>query len=166
VLPRLLAIPVYSWKFLDRTLLKTNFTARVTWGTSMVTQTNGSTIRTNTTRFISSSNLLANVKTNIMPGRAHIGPMAQDWSASFGGPTNAINVTDMQGALLAGIQALADPARTQTVAGTIYPSNTWNLAAITNAMPNYGFWVGSSNGQALVSVYLANGVALVKQIAP
>ena len=166
VLPRLLVIPVYSWKFLDRILLKTNFTAQVTWGTNIITQTNGLTFRTNATWFLATSNLLANVKTNVMPGHAHIGPMAQDWSANFGGPTNAINVTDMQGALLAGIQALADPARAQTVAGTVYPSNTWNLAAITNAMPNYSFWVGNSNGQALVSVYLANGVAWVKRIAP
>ena len=26
--------------------------------------------------------------------------------------------------------------------GTIYPSNTWNLAVITNALPPGGIWTG------------------------
>ncbi len=51
-------------------------------------------------------------------------------------------------------------------AGTIYPSNVWNLATITNVMPNFSFWQGNSNGQALVSVHLSNGVARIKQLAP
>src|ERR1035437_4660938 len=42
--------------------------------------------------------------------------------------------------------------------GTIYPSNAWNLASITNAMPNFSTWVGSSNGQAQVTLSLSNGV--------
>ncbi|MGH7971498.1 MAG: hypothetical protein ACREIC_22500, partial [Limisphaerales bacterium] len=50
--------------------------------------------------------------------------------------------------------------------GDYFPSNTWNLAAITTGMTNGDFWIGNSNGQALVSVYLYNGVAYVKQLAP
>jgi hypothetical protein len=50
--------------------------------------------------------------------------------------------------------------------GTLYPSNTWSLSAITNQMPNKSFWVGPSNGLALVSVSLSNGVARIKQLAP
>jgi hypothetical protein len=51
-------------------------------------------------------------------------------------------------------------------AGTFWPSNSWNLAAITNGMANFGFWTGNSNGQALVSLYLSNGVVRIKQLAP
>jgi hypothetical protein len=43
-------------------------------------------------------------------------------------------------------------------AGTYYPSNTWSLYNITNGMGNFGFWQGSSNGQALVTLSLSNGV--------
>jgi hypothetical protein len=50
--------------------------------------------------------------------------------------------------------------------GTIYPSNTWSLTTVTSAMSNFSFWTGNSNGQALVSVSLSNGVARVKQIMP
>ena len=46
--------------------------------------------------------------------------------------------------------------------GSIYPSNTWSLATITNALAGYGagkhFWTGSSNGQALVTLSYSNGV--------
>ena len=50
--------------------------------------------------------------------------------------------------------------------GIYYPSNTWNLSTITNRMKNLSFWQGNSNGQAMVSVYLSNGVARIKQLAP
>ena len=50
--------------------------------------------------------------------------------------------------------------------GTIYPSNTWSLATVTNGLSNFSYWFGSSNGQALVSVYLSNGVAHIKRLAP
>lgn len=50
--------------------------------------------------------------------------------------------------------------------GTIYPSNTWNLATITNGMPNFSFWEGNSNGLAQVSLYLSNGVPWIKRLAP
>ena len=46
--------------------------------------------------------------------------------------------------------------------GNIYPSNTWSLATITNALAGYGagkhYWTGSSNGQALVTLSYSNGV--------
>lgn len=50
--------------------------------------------------------------------------------------------------------------------GEYYPSNTWNLATITNRMKNFSFWTGNSNGAAYVGVYLSNGVARIKQLAP
>ncbi len=48
--------------------------------------------------------------------------------------------------------------------GNYYLSNTWNLAAITNPMPNKSHWVGDSNGIALVSLYLSNGVVFIKTL--
>jgi hypothetical protein len=51
-------------------------------------------------------------------------------------------------------------------AGALYPSNSWSLYAVTNVMANFGYWVGNSNGQALVSVYLSNGVPWIKRLAP
>jgi hypothetical protein len=53
-----------------------------------------------------------------------------------------------------------------TNGGTIYPSNTWSLTTITSAMANTSYWIGNSNGAALVSVSLSNGIATVKQLAP
>jgi hypothetical protein len=50
--------------------------------------------------------------------------------------------------------------------GTIYPSNTWSLTTITSSIPNFGWWVGTSNGQALVSVGVSNGTVRIKQLAP
>ena len=50
--------------------------------------------------------------------------------------------------------------------GVLYPSNSWNLATITNGMGNFAVWQGNSNGQALVSLYLSNGVVRIKQLAP
>jgi hypothetical protein len=158
-LSALSAVPVYSWKFRDRTTYHTNTRPVVVWGTNTITFTNqAGVLARRAIRFVQSSNQVTVVTTNFHAGQKHIGPMAQDFSAQFGGPTNAISVTDMQGVLLAGLQALADPARTPFVAAMIYPSNTWNLAAITNAMPNFSFWTGNSNGQALVTLSLSNGV--------
>jgi hypothetical protein len=45
-------------------------------------------------------------------------------------------------------------------------SNTWSLFAITNGMPEYSFWTGNSNGRALVSLWLSNGVPWIKQLQP
>ena len=46
--------------------------------------------------------------------------------------------------------------------GTIYPSNSWNLTTITNALASLGagkhYWLGNSNGQALVTLSYSNGV--------
>jgi hypothetical protein len=46
--------------------------------------------------------------------------------------------------------------------GTIYPSNTWNFADLTNRLAAFGpgkhYWTGSSNGQALVTLSYSNGV--------
>ena len=55
---------------------------------------------------------------------------------------------------------------TQIAGGTTYPSNTWNQATITNGLPNFSFWTGNSNGVALVSVQVSNGLVFVKQLAP
>ena len=50
--------------------------------------------------------------------------------------------------------------------GNYFPSNTWNLFSITNSMPNFSYWLGGSNGQALTSLYLSNGTPYIKQLAP
>jgi len=49
---------------------------------------------------------------------------------------------------------------------TYYPSNAWNLNAITNGMSNKSFWLGPSNGMAFVSVWLSNGIPWIKQLQP
>jgi hypothetical protein len=53
-----------------------------------------------------------------------------------------------------------------TNGGTIYPSNAWSLTTITSGMANASYWIGNSNGAALVSVSYSNGIATVKQLAP
>ena len=53
-----------------------------------------------------------------------------------------------------------------TNGGFLYPSNVWNLTAVTSGLPNFSYWVGSSNGNALVSVSLSNGTARIKQLMP
>ena len=53
-----------------------------------------------------------------------------------------------------------------TNGGTIYPSNSWSLTTITSGMANTSYWIGNSNGAALVSVSLSNGIATIKQLAP
>jgi Concanavalin A-like lectin/glucanases superfamily len=50
--------------------------------------------------------------------------------------------------------------------GNYFPSNTWSMSVITNSMANFSFWIGNSNGQALISLYLSNGVPYIKQLAP
>ncbi len=52
------------------------------------------------------------------------------------------------------------------LSGTLYPSNAWDLGAITNGIPNFSFWTGSSNGQAQVTLYLSNGVSYIKRNFP
>jgi len=44
---------------------------------------------------------------------------------------------------------------------TYFPSNAWNVSAFTNGMANFSYKIGSSNGQALISVYLSNGVPYI-----
>lgn len=48
--------------------------------------------------------------------------------------------------------------------GANFPSNTWNLFSITNAMKNFGYWQGNSNGSALVTLQLSNGVVRYVQV--
>jgi hypothetical protein len=50
--------------------------------------------------------------------------------------------------------------------GEIYTSNTWNIVSITNNMPNFSFQTANSNGQALVSISVSNGVTRIKQLMP
>ena len=87
--------------------MRTNYQQKIIYTNIVVQQTN--------TRVPIGTNLVAMVRTNILSKDMHIGPMAQDWSARFGGKTNAISIIDMQGVLLAGEQALADPARVQAM---------------------------------------------------
>ena len=94
VLQKLVSVPVYHWNFRDTT--STNHTA-----TTNTRLTNSSSLSSSSsiTNLIVSQHIRSNV--------THFGPMAQDWSARFGGHTNGISVIDMQGLLLAGVQALA-----------------------------------------------------------
>lgn len=50
--------------------------------------------------------------------------------------------------------------------GNYFPSNTWSLSVVTNSMANFSCWLGNSNGQALIGLYLSNGVPYIKQLAP
>jgi len=93
-----------------------------------------------------------------------------DLLTGYASYANATNVLGYYG-LQPGFDRLPTNAPLVTIwappsQGTIYPSNTWNLATITNGMPNFSFWQGNSNGQALVSLFLSNGVVRIKQQAP
>jgi hypothetical protein len=46
--------------------------------------------------------------------------------------------------------------------GTLYPSNTWSLATITNGMRNGDIITVNSNGLKLVDVWLSNSVPILK----
>lgn len=46
--------------------------------------------------------------------------------------------------------------------GTLYPSNTWNWATITNALANGSIITLNSNGVKLVDVWMSNGVPIMK----
>jgi len=115
LLDKLAKIPVYRWQFKTRAQMVTNLVAKLAMNQVVFTRTNwtgaGSNrlaiihAQTNQIRSVVSTNLVTT--TNTLGGGAHIGPMAQDWSAKWGGTTNGISVTDMQGILLAGVQALA-----------------------------------------------------------
>ena len=50
--------------------------------------------------------------------------------------------------------------------GSLWPNSIWNLTNLTNNMPNFSFLQANSNGQALISIYLSNGVVFLKQIQP
>ncbi|MDR3459087.1 MAG: tail fiber domain-containing protein, partial [Verrucomicrobiae bacterium] len=146
-----LALTNYTWRFKGAT----NTLPAVTKQTNSVAP-KGFTLVTNTV-----------VKIRPATGK-EIGPMAQEWKAATGlGSGTNISLTSFNGLLLGAVQGLnqklADPTRPN---GTLYPSNTWSMAAITNGMADGGFWTGNSNGQALVSVNLSNGVVRIKQLAP
>ena len=47
-----------------------------------------------------------------------------------------------------------------------YRSAAWSLSALTNGMNDGDFKIASSNGQALVGIWLTNGVPVLKQLMP
>ena len=125
ILNKISSIPVYRWNFRDR--LKTNYVPQLTG--------HGTT------------NFAPRMRTNILSNVTHIGPMAQDWAARFGGRTNAISILDMQGILLAGEQALADPAR---IAVTPFLKLTpYTVSHATNATFGYGPGLLAADGNYL-----------------
>ncbi len=56
-----------------------------------------------------------------------------------------------------------------TNGGAYFTSNTvstaFSLYAVTNAMPNFSYWMGESNG-ILVTIYYSNNVAFMKNNWP
>lgn len=81
-------------------------------------------------------------------------------------PTYFCRIVDLfTNSVQVGAPLVVNAATTQN-SGEYYPSNTFNLSAITNTMGNFGFWTGNSNGQALISLFLSNGVVRIKQLAP
>jgi hypothetical protein len=53
-----------------------------------------------------------------------------------------------------------------TNAPQYYSSNTWSLFSATNGMANGAFKLVNSNGAALISVWLSNGVPILKPLQP
>ena len=51
---------------------------------------------------------------------------------------------------------------TAFAAGTLYPSNTWNLASITNGLRAGDIITVNSNGLKLVDVWMSNSVPVLK----
>jgi hypothetical protein len=50
--------------------------------------------------------------------------------------------------------------------GVNYKATAWSLPALTNGMSNGDCKIVSSNGLALVAIWLTNGVPVVKQLMP
>jgi len=100
VLQKLTAIPVYRWTFRDYT----------TTNSSSSSTTNAAIGAPGT----APAGPSAIITRHILSTTPHFGPMAQDWSGKFGGRTNGISVIDMQGLLLAGLQALSQQSNTFT----------------------------------------------------
>lgn len=74
-----------------------------------------------------------------------------------------------QGAIAPATSVQTGPGSTSFVssgsvtAGMIWPSNSWSIATITNTVPNFAYGTFSSNGQALVTVQVTNGVVRIVQ---
>lgn len=85
---------------------------------------------------------------------------------SDGTPVNSttnsqVLLSATNGVSVIGPMKLAGSAMTNS--GIYYASNTFNIFGVTNAMPNFSTWTGSSNG-TLVQVYYSNGVAFVSPL--
>lgn len=50
--------------------------------------------------------------------------------------------------------------------GVIEQKDVWLLHDVTNNMPNFSYKTANSNGAALVSIYMSNGIPHIKQLAP
>ena len=154
----------YQWNFKART----NFIQTVTRQTNSATinlVAKSSPAKTNSTTNSITAKAGLILTTNLTPkvlaaSSKQFGPMAQDWHAVTGlDDGRHISTTAMQGLLLGAIQDLNQKVTVESaLSGKLYPSNTWNLLAITNAMPNFSIWTGNSNGMALVTISLSNGV--------
>jgi hypothetical protein len=142
-----LSLTNYQWNFKSRTNLVQTIGRTNSAATNMQSKA-GMVLTTNLTQ-------------RVFPASGtQFGPMAQDWHAITGlDDGHHISTTAMQGLLLGAIQDLNQEVASQAViGGALYPSNTWNLPAITNAMPNFSVWTGNSNGCCLVTISLSNGV--------
>ena len=163
-LAMVMALTNYQWNFKART----NFTQTVTRqtnsaATNLVAKSSPATTNSMANSITAKAGLI--LTTNLTPkvlaaSGKQFGPMAQDWHAVTGlDDGRHISTTAMQGLLLGAMQDLNQKVTMQeTLNGRLYPSNTWNLSAITNAMPNFSIWTGNSNGMALVTISLSNGV--------
>ena len=145
-----LALTNYQWNFKARTNLIQSISRQTnSVGTNLPIKTSPVLVTNQTPKIFAAS------------GKQY-GPMAQDWHAVTGlDDGRHISTTAMQGLLLGAIQDLNREITSQSQpspGGAVYPSVPWNLAAITNAMPNFGVWTGNSNGCCLVTLSLSNGV--------
>jgi hypothetical protein len=124
VLRKLAGVPVYKWNFKplieSETLTEVGDKTNRVEVVSLVTNRHGEVrSRTNSRPVVSRrTNDVVRWRTNRTEKVTHWGPMSQDWSAQFGGDTNTINQTDVNGVLIAAVRELWDmvkPGKTASV---------------------------------------------------
>ena len=81
-------------------------------------------------------------------------------------------MTNLNAANLTGFQPVTNNSSGTTLnnlninGGGNYHATTWSLPDLTNGMNTGDFKIVSSNGQALVSIWMTNGMPVLKQLAP
>lgn len=81
--------------------------------------------------------------------------------------TNALAIAALSMSQITNGEPFTTPVLTATNAAAILiPSNTWNIANFTSAIPNGTFVLANSNGLALEAIWISNTIPIIRQISP